>query len=322
MSAGPSVTLDTPPRIWPGRLRVAAEMVVLFGALAFADWCWAGWSGFDSYQPSPLWIPVLVMALAYGTGAGLVAAAGASALWLLHGHRAIGERDYLDHLLHLSAPVLFWFVTAVVIGETTHVRAARERRHRRRAEASARNVARLGAAFEQLAETNRALQAAVARDEATTGHIVAAATGLTSIAPGEREAAIVDLVSVAAATRDFSIYRLRDGEGRAWLVGPEAQGRVATLPPTLRLALRGRTRPLTCARVADRDALASVGVIAAPLTGRDGGEPVACLVLHHLPFHEMNAYRMAELAELAAWLGPMLDEPLPAPRLAHPSRVA
>lgn len=286
--------------------RIAAELAVGFGALVLIDRYIGHGNAFADIQPNPLWLPVLVMALAYGTLPALAAAGIASGLWLLHAGSGGAERDYLDHLLHLSLPPLLWFVAAVTIGEVTILRVGRYRLLDRRAGIAQRNVARLTDAFHRLARTNRALQVEVATDARTLGHIVATATRLSAVEPTERRAALAALIAMAARSEDFTCYRFAGAEGRAWLRGASAMARPDILPDALALQVRRRGGAIHVGRRGDRVVLDGIGVIALPLAERDGGAVVGCLVIHGLPFTALGAHALAEMAEIGGWLAPLI----------------
>lgn len=290
-------------------LRIAMELAAGFGVLIALDRLLLGGTAFTGVAPNPFWLPVMVMALAYGTYPALAAAGIASALWLALGQEPAAERDYLDHLLHLSLPPLLWFMAAVAIGEVTMVRAQRLVRLERTKNSARRNVERLTDAFHRLVHTNRVLQVQVATDDRSVGHVIATAARLGDADPAERRAALVTLIALAAHTRDFTCYRITGGEARAWLRGDAAQARADTLPPPLLLMAR-RGDAVHVGRAADRPALAGIGVAALPLVAGDGDRVVGMLVLHDLPFEALGAHLLAELTELCRWLAPLLvDEP-------------
>ena len=308
-----------PPPLWRRPVRIAIEMAVSFALLIALDRWLTGGTGFATVQPSPYWLPVLVMALAYGTAPGLIAAAIASGLWLAHAHDAVGERDYLDHLFHLSLPPLLWCVTAVTIGEVTILRTNRHARLDRRERATRRNVARMTEAFDALSRTNRRLQVQIATEGATLGHVIDTATRLSSAQPGDRREAIVRLVTLAARTDDFTCYRIVGDEARAWLRAAQAAVRRDVLPLALIERLLRRRGIVHVARRSDRAALEGTGVAAIPLCDPVTHDLVGCLVLHALPFAALNASRVAELAEIGTWLTPLLDD---MPRSQRSSRPA
>lgn len=282
--------------------------MLIFAALVGLDAWLTGSSGFARVQPNPLWIPVLVMALAYGTGPGIVAAAIASGLWLAHADDGLG-RDYLDHLFHLSLQPLMWFVTAVAVGEVTIIRLARHARLERRGRVASRNVARLTKAFDALSGTNRRLQVQITTEGRTIGHVIATAARLTTLDPVERRGAIAHLIGLAARSDDFTCFRVTADEARAWLRSSKSSGRRDVLPVALVERLIRRRGIVHVARRSDRAALEGVGVAAVPLTDPLDGALLGCLVLHALPFAALNASRVAELNEIALWLTPLLVDP-------------
>lgn len=288
-------------------LRIAMELAAGFGVLIALDRLLLGGTAFTGIDPNPFWLPVIVMALAYGTFPALAAAALASGLWLAMGQEPGHERDYLDHLLHLSLPPLLWFMAAVAIGEVTMVRAQRHVRLERTKNIARRNVERLTDAFHRLVHTNRALQVQVATDERSIGHVIATAARLGDADPAERRAALVTLIALAANTRDFTCYRITGAEARPWLRGDAAQARSDTLPPPL-MAMARRGEAIHVGRSSDRAALTGVGVAALPLIDGDGDRVAGVLVLHDLPFEALGAHLLAELTEICRWLVPLLVE--------------
>jgi hypothetical protein len=290
-------------------IRVLVEIAIVFALLAVIDHALTGGTGFADIRPSPYWMPVLVMALVYGTGAGVIAAAVASILWLVAAHGDGQARDYLDTLLHLSLPPLLWGVAAVSIGEVTLLRKRRQARAERRATQAIRDMARMTDAHDRLTRTNRILQRKVAGDPRTLGHVVATATRLSAVDPAARHEAMAELIELAAASDDFTCYRLGPDGAHGWLRGRGVQGhslgRPDTLPPAMVAALADNPRIRHVARRSDREWLAGLGVAAVPLTDAPGAVR-GLLLFHTIPIESFNAHRMAELAEIAGWLGPLL----------------
>lgn len=291
---------------WRRHARIATEVAGLFLALVIADRWLTGATAFAGVEPNPLWVPVVAMALAYGTGLGIVAASLATAYWLWAIPGPSGG-DYLDRLLRLSLTPLLWFVSAGVIGEVTLARARRVAWLSRRAAIADRNIGRLGDAIEELGRTNRTLQVRIAAEGATTGFVVATAARLAAANPATRRAAIVELVQQATGTGDFTCYLTApDGGARAWLRGPTATGRPEALPAALAAIVGKRGGTLHVGRRADRVPLEGMGVAALPL--KSEGEMIGVLVLHSLPFEALDVHRRAGLAEVGDWLALLLEE--------------
>ncbi|KQT31321.1 hypothetical protein ASG29_15285 [Sphingomonas sp. Leaf412] len=296
------------------KARIALETAALFALLVVLDRTLAGGQAFAAVQPNPLWLPVLILATAYGTGAGVVAAALASAYWFLGARGSVHESDYLDRLLHLSLHPLMWFVAAGVLGETTLARARRTSWLRRRADGAQRDVRRLGEVVGDLSATNRALQVRLATEQGDVGHIVALATGLAAVDPAQRREAICALVAQAAGSTDFTCYlTAADGRARAWLRGASAGARPEALAEPLATLIRKRGRIMHVGRRADRVPLQGVGVAALPLRRDGSDEAIGMLVFHDLPFRALDTFGLAGLVQIGAWLSPLLAD---APRVA------
>ncbi len=293
---------------WRRRLRIAAEFVVLFELLLLADRLLAGGTAFAGIQPNPYWLPVLIMALAYGTEAGLLAAFLASATWLTRVQGALAPGDYLDRLLQLSLTPLLWFLVAALVGEVTTLRARRTERLTRDAAKASRNVDRLSQAYQQLAATNRALQVRIAVEAGTTGRIVALAADLSAPDAAMRRTAVGELIAIAAGTTDFTCYRIdRDGSLRVWLRGTSATPRPDIVPTPLLTRIRTTRRTLCVVHADDRALLADIGVAAVPLVSA-AGTAIGCLIVHSLPFAALNTQSIAELTEIGGWLPRLLDD--------------
>jgi hypothetical protein len=290
-------------------------MAAMFALLFAADQWVTGGRAFASVAPNPLWLPVLAFAMAYGTGAGVVAAALAGAYWLHGAGATVTDADYLDRLLHLSLPPLMWFVGAGVVGEVTLARGRRAGWLRRRVEAGQRDLRRLGAQVDDLLRANRALQVRLATGAGASGRIVALASGLGARDPAARRDAICALIAEAAGTSDFTCYLpAADGGARAWLRGAAAGARAEALAEPLVGIIRKRAGLLHVGRRADRVPLQGVGVAAVPLRAAGSGEMIGVLVLHDLPFAALDTFGLAALAEIGDWLAPLLGE---APRVAR-----
>ena len=300
-----------PKTRWRRNVRIALEIAIVFALLAALDEWLTGGVGFAGVRPSPYWIPVLVMALVYGTGPGIAAAVIASLLWLLAAHRDGSERDYLVWLLHLSIPPLLWCVVAVAVGEVTLSRKRHLAKALRRGAQAVRDVGRMTDAHERLTRTNRDLQRRIATDPRTTGHIIATAARLSSVDPAARRGALAQLIGLAAQSDDFTCYRLGPDGARAWLRGGAvtgaSMGRPDMLPPAMieTLAASGERRVRHVARRSDREWLAGLGVAAVPLADGDA-RLHGLLLFHDLPIEQFNAHRVAELAEIGHWLSPMI----------------
>lgn len=93
------------------------ELSVLVAAIVIIDWSFPG-LGFLTLEPSPFWVPVLLLSLQYGTVAGLIAAAAATAAYVFNGvaEQAVGE-NFFSYLLRIWALPILWIGVALVLGQ-------------------------------------------------------------------------------------------------------------------------------------------------------------------------------------------------------------
>ena len=93
------------------------ELAVLVLLIVLADWAFPS-VGIITLEPSPFWVPVLLLSLQYGTVAGLLAAAAATAAYVFNGmaEQAIGE-NFFAYLLRIWALPILWIGVALVLGQ-------------------------------------------------------------------------------------------------------------------------------------------------------------------------------------------------------------
>lgn len=298
-----SVAEDGPPPDKGTRatLRIAAELAILFGTLLVIDQMFGARDGFASFQPNPYWLPVLVMAIGYGSWPGLAAAGIATLIWLTtNGVRPGG--DYFATMFDLSLPPLLWYAAAVVIGEVTNVRNRRIARLTRIGRTGKRNMDRLVDAFAGLAHSNRVLQQRIATEDRTASEILTLSARLPHATGLERQSLLRAMIAMLCRTDDFTCYRTRSDLAWPILFGDGCNRERAPLPAALVAALGAKGRILHAANPADRDLLAGTGLIAVPLLARDGRKLDGVLMLHHLPFASLGPHLIADLTALATWL--------------------
>lgn len=280
-----------------------AEMLVMFAVLLAIDHMLLGGDAFQDLNPNPYWLPVLAMAITYGTGMGLLAGLVASAIWLSTPHTELQIADNLEMQLRLSIMPLLWLVTAIVAGEVTAIRLARLVAQDERHQAMDRNWQRLAEVIARLTSINRKLQVRIATEQRTVNQAVAAAVGLAEPDPALQIDAIARLIALAAQTEDFTFYDIRSGQVVARFAGRDAAGRPADLSRSaLAHAMVENPRPLHEGHSADQGMLAHFGLVALPVF-RDEDELGGMIVIHSAPNLRITEARMAELAHMAELLG-------------------
>lgn len=114
-------------RILPS-LSAVFELAAMVGLLLIVDWIWPGLD-INNIQPSPYWVPVLMLTLQYGTASGTLAVIVAIIAYFSFvtlPEQGVGENEFAYRLRILSQPIL-WIATAVVLGQFRMVQIAAKR---------------------------------------------------------------------------------------------------------------------------------------------------------------------------------------------------
>lgn len=284
--------------------RICAEMSILFAVLLAVDHGFLSGQAFSQVEPNPYWLPVVIMALTYGTGAGLWAAIIATGIWVAAPHNRAEAGDQLEMLLRLSLQPLMWIVVALVIGEVTASRKIKIREQEKRGDETERKLERMADALARLAKINRTLQIRIATEERTVGQAISAAIGLTEPSQANRIQAVTRLIALAAQTENFTFYDVRGGQIIARFGGRAAHNRPHELSQTdLSQMMIAGPALAHAGPAADRKALARVGIVALPVRTGDGGVLLGVLVIHALPQSRLTEARIAELSHVADSLG-------------------
>jgi hypothetical protein len=280
-----------------------AEMLILFALLLAIDMGLLDGDAFSNLNPNPFWLPVVAMAITYGTGMGLVAGIIATAIWLNWSNIWSLPADHLEQQLRLSVQPLLWMVAALVIGEVTASRMNRIADQERRHQAMDRNWKRLAEVIAHLTDTNRKLQVRIATEQRTVVQAIGAGLRLTQADPEKRAEAVARMIALAAQTEDFTFYDVRGNQ-----VTARFNGRVAAdQPPDLSRSILVETmlatpRPLQNGCALDQAALAEIGVAALPVMDREEAL-VAIIVIHSVIGLRTTEAYMAQLRHVADLIG-------------------
>ncbi|PJG49553.1 hypothetical protein CAF53_16055 [Sphingobium sp. LB126] len=278
-----------------------AEMLVLFAILIAIDQGLLHGDAYSDLNPNPYWLPVLVMAIAYGTGMGLLAGAIASAIWLCWSNIWSGPADHLEQQLRLSIQPMLWMVTALIVGEVTASRRNRIADQRRQHQAMERNWKKLAEVVARLTDTNRRLQVRIATEQRTVVEAIAAGLGLTESDPERQIDAVARMIALAAQTDDFTFYDVRGSQVVARFGGRTPSGQPSDLTKSMLVqAMLAGPRVLQNDDPADQAMLAQIGSIALPVMG--AGDQLAGIIIIHSVGRITAAY-MTQLLHVTDLLG-------------------
>lgn len=284
-------------------IRAGIEMLVLYALLLVVDHRFLAGHAFAGLEINPYWLPVVVMALAYGSGFGLASAAIASGIWIAARHNDVGMGDELQHLLRLSLLPMLWTVVALIIGEVSAARLSAIEEHEKRSEEGHRRQEQTADALANLASINRSLQIRIATENLSIGEAIAVAVDLVDPKPANQVRAIERLVALATQTEDFTFFDLHGRGCVARFRGQAAGHRPASLSQTT-LAKTMRAGAVLPANdsASNQHTLASLKTAALPVRDHHSGRLKGLLVIHSLPPRLLTEAKMAELSHVAETL--------------------
>ncbi|WP_176591039.1 hypothetical protein [Sphingobium sp. EM0848] len=279
------------------------EMLVLFGILAAIDKGLLSGDAFSNLNPNPYWLPVLVMATAYGTGMGLLAGVIASAIWLSWSTVWSGPADHLEQQLRMSIQPMLWMVTALIVGEVTANRRNRIADQQRQQQAMDRNWKKMADVVARLTDINRRLQVRIATEQRTVVHAIAAGLGLSEPDPERQIDAIARMIALAAQTEDFTYYDVRGNQVVARFGGRKTSGQPSDLTKSVLVqAMLAGPRVVQGNDPADQAMMAQIGSIALPVIG-PGEQLAGIIIIHGLTGIRITQAYMAQLLHVADLLG-------------------
>ncbi len=290
------------------RRSAVVEIAVFFAVMLLADAMFWGGTRFPGITPHPYWAIVILVAGQYGTSAGLLAAAAATAA-LLIGHlppQSVGESAH-TWLLHVVSLPAMWFVTALVLGALTdRYRAAIGRLEHELAAGHARE-GKLVKSVQQLTELKDSLETAIAGELQTASAVVAGARAIARLDIGEVVLGVRPLVSSILNPEKFSVYLLKGARLEAVLkIGwsrEEGWMRSFDADSALFQAIVGGRQTLAVVRPADERVLGGQGVLAGPLLAADTGEIFGMLKIEELRFAGLTPATLHTFTVLCEWIG-------------------
>ena len=307
-------------------LSALVELASIMAVLLAIDWLWPALD-FNNIQPSPYWLPVLLLSLQYGTASGSVAAIAAIAAFFAFTvlpEQGVGENEFAYRLRVLSQPIL-WIATAVFLGQFRMVQIAAKRELTRR-------LAEMEMQAQTLADYANRLRGRcdvlerdiVARSGAEDRRLLTALAQLRDPASAS-ETAIADCLAAAVPGGTVSLFvRTPAGLQRTISTGWPESGAdwldfIAPGHP-LATAIYGN-RPLNIVRAGDEAAIAGQGLVAVPVSVEAGAATAGMIKVEAAQARFITSGLDAELAVLASAIASRLPGLAREPRPAAPIQL-
>ncbi|MBP2229632.1 hypothetical protein J2847_002931 [Azospirillum agricola] len=304
-----------PPRRLFGVRRVALiELALFFGVALGLDWAFGSGLRFEGVQPHPFWIPVLLLAIQYGTNEGVLAAlVAAAALRLGNLPEQTIAQDLYQHLFTLTREPILWLVAGVLIGEL-RMRQIREREELRAELALARREAEaITRSHRALKSVKEGLETRVAGQLRTVFTLYQASKSIDRLDEGEVMLGVADLIRTVMKPDKFSLFLLNGDTlesvtNEGWDDERDSYARWFDNQSALFATVIGRQRQLCVTAPEDERILAGEGVLAGPLVSGDTGEVVGMVKIESLGFTDLSVNTVENFRILCEWIGTALSK--------------
>ena len=297
------------------------ELAALVALIGIADWALPGLD-IAALEPSPYWLPVLLLSLQYGTIAGLLAAAAATVAHVLNGfpEQSIGE-NLFPYLLRIWALPMLWIGVALLLGQFRLRQIEVKRTLRRELEQRTTEALTLASYAKDLEDRCRRLERHLSSGQNAgfnSGRMPAGVAALDALVPLTRVPAdlaagldgIAKAVMPGAALSVFVATPAGCGlvVASGWPATARWRHEIPASHPLYR-AVAGERRAVSVLNRADEAILAGEGLAACPIFAPDSGRVIGIIKLEAAEPVYLTHATTEHLATIARLVAPALGEP-------------
>jgi hypothetical protein len=299
------------PRILGLRTSALIEAVALMALLLVIDTALFQGDRFWNANPHPFWIPVLLIAVQYGTNEGLLTAALAAAC-LLVGNTppAVEGVGYYDQLYSITTNPILWFVTSWLLGELRqrHIR-ERDLLIREATEAHQREEL-IADSYTFVRARKESLEVQMAGQLTSSIEAYRAAKAVETLDPKSVMQGVEQLVKSVLGPQKFSLSIFHDTKLTAailhgWTPTDTYAQEIDAFSP-LYQAVVGQRETLVIANEQHEIALDGQGVMAGPILDGDTGRVVGMLKVEQMDFVSLSLATVETFRALCEWIGTAL----------------
>lgn len=302
---------DAPRRVLGVRVIALVEIGVFFAvALGIDAWLMQG-DRFWYVEPHPFWLIVVLIAVQYGSGSGLVAAVAASAALLAGNLPApvLGE-DVFDYWTNVGLRPVLWIGAGQILGQLRDRQLGERERLYRRIDDLDRQSRVISESFEELKQAKSRLESRIARQFRTVVTTYRAAQSIDVTEPRKLFEGIHRLVEAVLFPRKYSTWKLGPegfelDQAVGWTDADDFDRTLGLNHPIVQHLL-ARQPALCVARADDERILAGQGLLAGALADADTGEIVGMLKIEDAAFLDFNLYTLENFNVICSWLGSAL----------------
>lgn len=298
-------------RIFGIRPIAVAEALGMLIILTLLDVLVFDGNRFWDVNPHPFWIPVLLIAVQYGTNEALVAALLATLLYLVGNIPAPAEGvDHYDHLYNVAINPILWFLSAFALGEL-RIRHVRERnRLITEIEDSQQREDLIADSYKFVKNRKEALEVQVSGQLASSIDAYRAAKAVETLDPKSVMQGVERLVQSVLGPQKFSLYIFHDNKLTAtilhgWAPADNYAQEIDSYSPLYQQVV-GQQDTLVIANEQHETALDGQGIMAGPIVDPDTKRVVGMLKIEQMDFISLSLNTVETFRALCEWIGTAL----------------
>ncbi len=283
------------------------ETLLILAVLIVLDLLFFQGDRFFTVEPHPFWIPVILVAVQYGAGAGIMAALAASAA-LLIGNMPVQQvdQDYYAHLFAIVKRPVLWVFVATVIGSLRQ-RHIYERDDLKQALAEAgERENTIADAYERTKTLKEGLETRIAGQMRTATQTYLAAKSMEKLRVSEMLSGVEPLVRSVMNPEKFSLFLMQNGALEAVIrsgwTGVDQFSPRFSQDSRLFEHVVARRRALCIVSDEDERLLDGEGVLAGALIHPQTNEVLGMLKIESLGFTGLNLSTIEEFRALCEWV--------------------
>lgn len=298
--------------VWPP-VGAFVELVLVIGAIYAIDLALPQ-IDVASLEPSPYWIPVLLLSLQYGTVAGLLAAGAATVVYVLGGlPEQVVEENHFTYLLRVWALPILWIGVALVLGQFRLRQIEIKQRLKSDLDTARTESQGLTRYASDLERRCQELERRI-----TTGHEGTGAALLDALAAAQAgsatgQASLQSLAREAFPGADVAAYLVTPwGLEKTLSSAPLSErpaGHKIPSDSALYLAIVGERRNVCVLDKGDEAVLSGEGLVAVPVLHPETARVIGMLKMETAGAAGLVALSPSRLQVLARVLAPLLSEP-------------
>ena len=289
------------------RVSAIVETLIFITLTLILDYLFGTGDRFQSINPHPFWIIVLIVTVQYGTVEGVVASVlCTTALYAGNVPDMQFNESLFQYNARLALNPTLWFVAALVIGEM-HMRVISERdKFKEIAIVADRDAREVTDAYQMLKEKKEHLEVRLVSQIRSFSFSIKALQNMESMSSAQIMMSLIDMIREIVGPKKFSVYTFSEMGFEVMLSegweGENFQRRFPNQHPLYR-EIVSRKRLISVVNPEDEVVLEGEGLIAAPIIDRDSGTIFGMLKIEDIEFYDLNISNLWVIESLAELVG-------------------